>query len=696
MTTDGPSPPPPPVPVGIDLGSLHARLAVTDALPLSDVSSASSPSSPASVSLPIPEPRVVSNAQGSRYTLAASTLDVSHPPVIDEYGGSGSGGSGADENGNSNTGSNGNNRQQQPEVQFIFGEAARKTLTRHKRPLGQSLVRQLSTLSVCGSVDWTDDEDDDDDTMEEEGAESPPSPPSSPAAAAAAASPPPPKPEEKKREAKTAAEASAAFFSNLATLACDATSSHPSQLRAVVSVPANADRRTVRGVVDSAELGLANAIAKAEGKATETATQQQQQQQGQTKKNKNKKKKMMKNSKDADNAKVVGVLTDPAAVCVAHGLTDAAAATAAAMGSNNEITLGGDDNSSSAPMPNAGPSYINWRHALVLDWGASGLTLSHVKRLGSSDVLSIVETTNDPTLSGRTLTDLLVAHCASQFERKCRVSGVLDSKKSRARLEAACEIAIRTLGRATSCHVTVDGLYEGMDLNVPVSRPRFDMLCGPALRKAEVMVKASKDTLAAAAADGGGGADGGAAAAAFDVVLLAGNVSLMPSVKAMVDRLFPAGDGDDSPAAPWRGRSDIPPDEGVAMGCARHAASLVDPTRASPTLGSGGDRRRFWRQEAVVLSPVSVSVCTLGDDDSRSSLPVTLIEAGTPLPAFASKRIALNDGAGTLGVVQMIDGNKEKLLSRIDDVRSCTELTIELSREGKLSISIDGGEPITL
>jgi len=398
--------------------------------------------------------------------------------------------------------------------------------------------------------------------------------------------------------------------------------------------------------------------------------------------NNNKKKKGGKRGKN-DGGKVVGVLTDPTAVCLAHGLADASASSPSAAA----LHLGSDSHSNPQPPPPPGPSH--WRHALVVDWGASGLTLSHITRMGSSHILSLVSTTNDASLSGRTLTDLLVSHCAAQFERKCRVSGVLESKKAKARLEAACEVAIRTLGRATSCHVTVDGLYEGMDLNVPVSRPRFDMLCGPSLRKAEAQVKAIQEALA--------GSDGGAAS--FDVVLLAGNVSLMPSVKAMVDRCFPVAN-EDGTAAAWRGRADIPPDEAVAMGCAKHAAALVDPARPVPPAETGGDRRRFWRQETVVTSPVTVGVCMWGDD-SKKCPPLALIEVGTPLPAFVSKKIAWGEGGdATLGIVQMVCGGdgscQEKMLGRINDMSSGSDLAIELTQEGKLSVSIDGGESVVL
>ena len=55
-----------------------------------------------------------------------------------------------------------------------------------------------------------------------------------------------------------------------------------------------------------------------------------------------------------------------------------------------------------------------------------------------------------------------------------------------------------------------------------------------------------------------------------------------------------------------------------------------------------------------------------------------------------------DDATRTLGIVQMVDGNTEKLLSRIDDLPSGAELTVELSKEGKLSVSLDSGEAVTL
>ena len=186
----GPSPTPAVpavVPMGIDLGSLNARIAVTDPPhpPRDGGGGAGEEGRPVP-----PEARVVSNAQGSRHTLALA--------IPEEGEGMGGG------------------------PKFVFGDAARRALTRSRRPLDEALVRALCALSISGSggkggkgggggggggeaEDFENSENSEDPGRE--GA------------------------------AGAAGRATSAFFADLATLACDATGAAPDQLRAVVSVP---------------------------------------------------------------------------------------------------------------------------------------------------------------------------------------------------------------------------------------------------------------------------------------------------------------------------------------------------------------------------------------------------------------------------------------------------------------------------
>lgn len=618
---------PPLVPVGVDLGSLHARVAAGEAV---DPFAAAAPKGAVgggdATTLP-PLPGVVRNAQGGRYTLAASAAEFRADH----------GGDDAVENGKKDEGGEGEN--------FVFGEAARQSLQRARKPLERSLVRHMS------SVGLDDDDDDENEAKKEEDVD------------------------EIKAEADSARSASSAFFAHLSRLVCDSSSVRPSQLRVVLNAPAGADAKVVRGALEATERGLAEAV-KEEEMADKAA---------------GKKKRKKKKGEDDDGRRVVGVLSDPAAVAVTHGLTGA--------GGLGSISL-------DAPGGSGDPGPRKWSHALVVDWGASALTLSHLTNLGgNSGAVHLSHTIRNASCSGLSLSSLLVKHCASQFERRNRLpSGeVLLAKRSRGRLERACEDALRTLGQGgAGCSVVVDGLYEGLDLNVQVSRPRFDMLCGPLFRTAKGMLEAEMKRLA--------DAENGAT---FDTVLVAGNVSLMPGAAAVVDGLFPPA----SSAECWRGRTDVPSDEAVALGCAMHCGYLL---RCRSDLGPvGGPCRDAPQTEDVPLCPVAIGVCQLdstGAVDAKSA--ATLVGVGAPLPASVTRTVSLKSApSGVLGMVKTAlttpveaklglvqlpakgDESEPRLLARIEDLpldATEVEIALEITEEGKLTLAVNGGESVTL
>ena len=584
-----------------------------------------------------PLPSVVSHAQGGRYTLAVSALE-------DEGGGGGGGGGGGYENGEAN-----GNAAAAGGPSYVFGEAARQSLSRSRRPLEKGLVRRLSSLDLKAVGEGEDGAADSSEDLE---------------------------------EARMGKEAAEAFFSHLADLVCDAASCGPSELCVILNAPVvGADATVLDGVISAAEGGLKRAMI-AKGELDKSG-----------KKKKAKKGRRKEDGDDdvkyPDGGVVIGVLSDAAAICAAHGLTAA------------------------APAP-------DWTHALVIDWGASGLTLSSVRRLPGG-TLSVTASDRDVSCSGRNIADLLVKHCASQFERKNRVSGMLDSRKAKMKLERACEDAVRTLGQGGASNVTVtcDGLYEGLDLQVLVSRPRFDMLCGPTLRKARALLEASVKSLAE---EGTGEDNGSAVAPHFDAVLVAGSVGLMPAATAIIDGVFkPNGDG----KAPWRGRAEVPADEAVALGCAVHATELLEPRNRQllldETSGKGEGQEGGGRQNKlkdgpeevnVRLCPVAVGVRVLcggdGDPADNSTAAIPLIEMGSPLPAHVTSNVEVPAGdvegvePPLLELVQIVNSGKGedqvvRLLARIEDLPpGSAELTIEISKEGKLTMAINGGETVEL
>lgn len=560
------------IPVGIDLGSLHARVAIGNLTQKKN--------SAEGLVDTVPLPDIISNAQGSRYTLALVGLDSAEADA--------------------------------GETRHIFGEAARRALARENKPpiskdpssTVRELVRSASSIS-----------------------------------------------EEEVAAEKTAN--AAAFFSHLTDLACDASSSHPSTLRTVVSVPVASTPEEQIGIIASVERGVTNAlIARLSSKEA----------------------KVQRKKCGEEDPFVMGIITDPAAVCIAHGLT--------------EIEHTGIVDFAASKQETSS----SWKHALVIDWGASGLTATHVNRMSSnSSLIAIVRHVTETSCSGTAIVAALASHCASMFERKSRVSGVLDSKKAYHRLEMACESAVRTLSRAPTVTVAVDGLFEGIDMNVPISRPRFDMLMGGILQKAESLLQ----TFAAEES------------VEFDVVLLAGNVCDMPSASNLIrTKLFPNANS---------GRGDVPPDEAIAIGCARHAASLLS---CDTHYRHGGKRiegnSAGPAARKVKVCPITIGICLIentkvnGDVDeiiAERSIPV--IEMGQPLPANVTKIVTCSDGDDSwmsnsyVAIVQMQGGvsGKCKLIGKIESLpsedKSC-EITIELSSTGKLTLSVNGGPSATL
>jgi len=489
------------------------------------------------------------------------------------------------------------------EIRHIFGDAARRVLAREKKPtISKDPSSMVRELVKSSSSVGKEDE-------------------------------------------KSAA--AVAFFSHLTELACDASSAHPDKLRTVVSVPVASTPEEQADIVQTVEVGIEEALAARLDPKEVKALKK-------------------KKGTDKEEPLVMAVITDPAAVCIAHGLTE--------IEHPGVIDLSEKKSESTT-----------WKNALVIDWGASGLTATHVCRASTnSSLLSIVKHVNDATCSGTDIITALAKHCASMFERKNRVSGLLDNKKACHKLEMACESAVRTLSRAPTVTVAVDGLYEGIDMNVPISRPRFDMLMSGIMRKAEALLKTFSEE----------------AAVKFDVVLLAGNVCDMPAASTLFrTKLFPDANA---------GRGDVPADEAVAIGCARHAASILACEThfkhgGKTTEGLGPATRK------VKVCPLTIGICRIEDGKVNGDVEevikndsVPLIEIGEPLPANVTRKITYKDAAkSSVAIVQMQGGagKKGKVIGKIENVPEDGkdfEITVELSSDGKLEVSLNGGPSTVL
>lgn len=114
------------------------------------------------------------------------------------------------------------------------------------------------------------------------------------------------------------------------------------------------------------------------------------------------------------------------------------------------------------------------RKVLIFDCGGG---THDVSLLNIEDgVFEVLATGGDTHLGGSDFDQRITEFLLLDFEKKHKVS-LSSNKKAIRRLAAAAEKAKRSLSSSTSSTIEVDALHEGIDLNVTLSRAKFESLC---------------------------------------------------------------------------------------------------------------------------------------------------------------------------------------------------------------------------
>lgn len=242
-----------------------------------------------------------------------------------------------------------------------------------------------------------------------------------------------------------------------------------------------------------------------------------------------------------------------------------------------------------------------------------------------------------PEVSGPVVVQLLANFVATQFERQCKIprGEVMERKKANTKLVKEAEKQL--LSGKTTMSFLMDGLYDGMDCNVNVSKPRWDMMTGKLLRQVEAALQQPATT------------------SAVDAVLMSGAWASL--LKATLVKLF----GEEKLIT-----AGSPPEEAVVLGCAKQAGYCAAKSKKdlqpilTPTVS------------VPVVSPISIG---LSDD-------VILIPQGTPLPAKTTHT--------TTACCKLYQLTPQKI--ELAELQGDGTLLIELSAEGTLSIGRLGEE----
>ena len=189
-------------------------------------------------------------------------------------------------------------------------------------------------------------------------------------------------------------------------------------------------------------------------------------------------------------------------------------------------------------------------NVLIFDLGGGTFDVS---LLALEEGLFEVKATNGNThLGGEDFDNRLVEYCAGEFKRKTSID-IKNNAKALRRVRASCEKAKRALSAATQATVDIDALMDGEDLNVVITRSKFEDLCMDLFKKClpplESVLKDAKMSKSE-----------------INEVVLVGGSTRIPKIQQMVQEFFNGKE-------PNKG---INPDEAVAYGAAVQAAIMTN------------------------------------------------------------------------------------------------------------------------
>ena len=214
--------------------------------------------------------------------------------------------------------------------------------------------------------------------------------------------------------------------------------------------------------------------------------------------------------------KVVQVISDPAAACLAYG-------------------LGQEDQGER-------------EHVLV--YRAGGLTTDLSVVLVAGGCYTVLESISVEGLGGEQVTEVLVKFLGGEFKAKYH-EDILQHKKGRAKLGAQAETVKHVLSTLDTAHCYIESLFDGMDFSSNVTRARFDNQLSSVLSDLMAPVDALLDQVKLEPED-------------ISKVLLVGGTAKVVKLQKTLANYFPDAEV----------LSDLPPDEVLAYGASVQASHI--------------------------------------------------------------------------------------------------------------------------
>ena len=254
----------------------------------------------------------------------------------------------------------------------------------------------------------------------------------------------------------------------------------------------------------------------------------------------------------------------------------------------------------------------------IFDWGAGNLNASILAiEEGLFEVKAI---SGKIHLGGEDLDNKLIQYCIDEFRRNTSINiNVRENPKAFQRLKSACEKAKKVLSSTTQTTVDIDCLIGEEDLNIIITRSKFEELCLDLFKKClpplEQVLKDAKMTQSQ-----------------IDEVILVGGSSRIPKIQSMLQEFFNGKELN----------KEFNPDEAVAYGAAIQAAVMTNVKDES-----------IERLMLLDVNPFSLGIETVG------GVMTVFIPRNSTIPCKKTQIFNNYTDNQTFFIVQVFEGERQ-------------------------------------